>query len=149
MNGSDSYHVTFENSGTTEKEENNPGVDGDTASRMRGLSRWDPPPVDGNADQNGVKNRKSLADDEPKPAFQLPDSMKDFTGAKDIDPKIQAHNAMLMGIGRILQSGPHLDERPEGVRMSTPEAEANNKTGEVVDLVVSSVVHGIRRYDVN
>ncbi|CAI9274273.1 unnamed protein product [Lactuca saligna] len=105
---------------TTEKD--NSGVDEDTTSRRRRRSRWDPPPTDGDADQNGGKKRKSRwADDEPKPVFQLPDFMKDFTGGMDMDPEIQALNARLMEISRILQSGQQLDDRPEGARSPSPD----------------------------
>ncbi|CAH1420206.1 unnamed protein product [Lactuca virosa] len=105
---------------TTEKD--NSGVEEDTTSRRRRRSRWDPPPTDGDADQNGGKKRKSRwADDEPKPVFQLPDFMKDFTGGMDMDPEIQALNARLMEISRILQSGQQLDDRPEGARSPSPD----------------------------
>ncbi|KVH95527.1 splicing factor-like protein 1 [Cynara cardunculus var. scolymus] len=106
-------------SATTEK--NNPTVEEDTTSKRRRRSRWDPP-AEGDADQNGGKKRKSRwADDEPKPVFQLPDFMKDFTGGMDMDPEIQALNARLMEISRILQSGQQLDDRPEGARSPSPD----------------------------
>ncbi|KAL8266451.1 hypothetical protein R6Q59_003795 [Mikania micrantha] len=121
----DKTDLTSENGGTTEKD--NSGVDGDSTNRRRRRSRWDPPPADGDADQNGVKKRKSRwADDEPKPAFQLPDFMKDFTGGMDMDPEIQALNARLMEISRILQSGQQLDDRPEGARSPSPDPVYDN-----------------------
>ncbi|KAJ0433245.1 putative transcription factor interactor and regulator CCHC(Zn) family [Helianthus annuus] len=99
----------------------------DTTSRRRRRSRWDPPPADGDSDNNGVKKRKSRwADDEPKPVFQLPDFMKDFTGGMDMDPEIQALNARLMEISRILQSGQQLDDRPEGARSPSPDPVYDN-----------------------
>ncbi|KAL4570942.1 hypothetical protein LXL04_026607 [Taraxacum kok-saghyz] len=110
---------------TTEKD--NSGVEEDKSSRRRRRSRWEPPPADGDADQNGGKKRKSRwADDEPKPVFQLPDFMKDFTGGMDMDPEIQALNARLMEISRILQSGQQLDDRPEGGRSPSPDPVYDN-----------------------
>ncbi|XAR54931.1 hypothetical protein NMG60_11030269 [Bertholletia excelsa] len=95
------------------------------ANRRRRRSRWDPP-ADGEAENgeagSGAKKRKSRwADDEPKPVFQLPDFMKDFTGGMDIDPEVQALNARLLEISRMLQSGLPLDDRPEGARSPSPE----------------------------
>ncbi|KAI3501040.1 hypothetical protein L1887_28896 [Cichorium endivia] len=108
-------------------EKDNSGVEEDTTSRRRRRSRWDPPPADGDVDQNGGKKRKSRwADDEPKPVFQLPDFMKDFTGGMDMDPEIQALNARLMEISRILQSGQQLDDRPEGARSPSPDPVYDN-----------------------
>ncbi|XP_052211461.1 splicing factor-like protein 1 [Diospyros lotus] len=94
----------------------------DATSRRRRRSRWDPPSADGEAQNGESKRRKSRwADDEPKPAFQLPDFMKDFVGGMDIDPEIQALNARLLEISRMLQSGLPLDDRPEGARSPSPE----------------------------
>lgn len=58
--------------------------------------------------------------------FQLPDFMKDFTGGMDMDPEIQALNARLMEISRILQSGLQLDDRPEGARSPSPDPVYDN-----------------------
>ncbi|XP_059645492.1 splicing factor-like protein 1 [Cornus florida] len=98
----------------------------ETSSRRRRRSRWDPPTTDSegqNGDAGGgTKKRKSRwADDEPKPVFQLPDFMKDFTGGMDLDPEIQVLNARLLEISRMLQSGLQLDERPDGGRSPSPE----------------------------
>ncbi|CAK9176652.1 unnamed protein product [Ilex paraguariensis] len=67
-----------------------------------------------------VADGGGAADDEPQPAFQLPDFMKDFIGM-DIDPEIQALNARLLEISRMLQSNLPLDDRPEGARSPSPE----------------------------
>ncbi|XP_057511803.1 splicing factor-like protein 1 [Actinidia eriantha] len=98
------------------------GGEEETAGRRRRRSRWDPP-ADG-----GAKKRKSRwADDEPTlPVFQLPDFMKDFAGGMDLDPEIQALNARLLEISRILQSGCQLDDRPEGGRSPSPEPVYDN-----------------------
>ncbi|KAJ6712230.1 RNA-BINDING PROTEIN RELATED [Salix purpurea] len=106
------------------------GGEEETTSRRRRRSRWDPP-VDSGADGGGGNNndsgsgtrkRKSRwADDEPKPVIQLPDFMKDFTGGIEFDPEIQALNARLLEISRMLQSGLPLDDRPEGARSPSPE----------------------------
>ncbi|KAK9052334.1 hypothetical protein SSX86_028963 [Deinandra increscens subsp. villosa] len=108
-----------------EKDNNGADADGDAASRRRRRSRWDPPPADGDA---GVKKKRKSrwADDEPKPVFQLPDFMKDFTGGMDMDPEIQALNARLIEISRILQSGQQLDDRPEGARSPSPDPVYDN-----------------------
>jgi splicing factor 1 len=47
--------------------------------------------------------------------------MKDFTGGIEFDPEIQALNARLLEISRMLQSGLPLDDRPEGARSPSPE----------------------------
>jgi splicing factor 1 len=52
--------------------------------------------------------------------------MKDFTGGIDIDPEIQALNARLLEISRMLQSGMQLDDRPEGARSPSPEPVYDN-----------------------
>ncbi|KAF9685658.1 hypothetical protein SADUNF_Sadunf03G0077300 [Salix dunnii] len=100
----------------------------ETTSRRRRRSRWDPP-LDAGADGSnnddsgsGTRKRKSRwADDEPKPAIQLPDFMKDFTAGIEFDPEIQALNASLLEISRMLQSGLPLDDRQEGARSPSPE----------------------------
>jgi len=104
------------------------GGEEETTSRRRRRSRWDPP-ADAGADGSnnndsgsGTRKRKSRwADDEPKPVIQLPDFMKDFTGGIEFDPEIQALNARLLEISRMLQSGLPLDDRPEGARSPSPE----------------------------
>ncbi|CAK9185028.1 unnamed protein product [Ilex paraguariensis] len=110
--------------------DNSGGEEATTSSRRRRRSRWDPPPEseaeNGDTD-NGPKKRKSRwADDEPKPAFQLPDFMKDFIGGLDVDPEIQALNARLLEISRMLQSNLPLDDRPEGGRSPSPEPVYDN-----------------------
>ncbi|KAG6782616.1 hypothetical protein POTOM_012026 [Populus tomentosa] len=104
------------------------GGEEETTSRRRRRSRWDPPAdavADGsnnNDSGSGTRKRKSRwADDEPKPVIQLPDFMKDFTGGIEFDPEIQALNARLLEISRMLQSGLPLDDRPEGARSPSPE----------------------------
>ncbi|CAL1354757.1 unnamed protein product [Linum trigynum] len=122
------------------------GGEEETTSRRKRRSRWDPQPdgsggnqaADGGGSNNGSSNnnnetgsgarkRKSRwADDEPKPVIQLPDFMKDFTGGIEFDPEIQALNARLLEISRMLQSGTSqsglpLDDRPEGARSPSPE----------------------------
>ncbi|KAK3039509.1 hypothetical protein RJ639_028091 [Escallonia herrerae] len=103
-----------ENGGDNDKE--NSGGEEEQTGRRRRRSRWDPP-------ENGeTKKRKSRwADDDPRPVFQLPDFMKDFTGGMDMDPEIQALNARLQEISRILQANVQLDDRPEGARSPSPE----------------------------
>ncbi|XP_011027963.1 PREDICTED: branchpoint-bridging protein-like [Populus euphratica] len=104
------------------------GEEETTSRRRRRCSRWDPP-ADAGADGSnnndsgsGTRKRKSRwADDEPKPVIQLPDFMKDFTGGIEFDPEIQALNARLLEISRMLQSGLPLDDRPEGARSPSPE----------------------------
>ena len=112
------------------------GGEEETTSRRRRRSRWDPPADSGtdgggggsssntnnNDSGSGTRKRKSRwADDEPKPVIQLPDFMKDFTGGIEFDPEIQALNARLLEISRMLQSGLPLDDRPEGARSPSPE----------------------------
>ncbi|KAF8380529.1 hypothetical protein HHK36_028016 [Tetracentron sinense] len=101
------------------------GGEEETNSRRRRRSRWDPPADSENQNGDsgsGARKRKSRwADDEPKPLFQLPDFMKDFTGGIDIDPEIQSLNIRLLEISRMLQSGLPLDDRPEGARSPSPE----------------------------
>ncbi|KAA8521360.1 hypothetical protein F0562_012021 [Nyssa sinensis] len=96
--------VNITRSGT---DKDNSGGEEETTSRRRRRSRWDPPAdSDGqNGDAGGgIKKRKSRwADDEPKPVFQLPDFMKDFTGGMEIDPEIQALNARLLEISRLIE----------------------------------------------
>ncbi|KAF2310498.1 hypothetical protein GH714_013035 [Hevea brasiliensis] len=103
------------------------GGEEETTSRRRRRSRWDPPAdsttnnqsteTSNNDSAGGPRKRKSRwADDEPKPVIQLPDFMKDFTGGIEFDPEIQALNARLLEISRMLQSGLPLDDRPEGAR---------------------------------
>lgn len=100
-----------------------PNADENGGATRRRRSRWDPPEADGEP-----KKRKSRwAEEEPKPPFQLPDFMRDFTG--DSDPEIQALNARLLEISRILQaerSGIPLDDRPEGARSPSPEPVYDN-----------------------
>ncbi|XP_047316148.1 splicing factor-like protein 1 [Impatiens glandulifera] len=111
------------------------GTDDDNTSKPRKRrSRWDPPPSESNdgagsdgGSGTGVKKRKSRwSDDEPKPAIQLPDFMKDFTGGIEFDPEIQALNSRLLEISRKLQSGLPLDDRPEGARSPSPEPVYDN-----------------------
>ncbi|KDP22445.1 hypothetical protein JCGZ_26276 [Jatropha curcas] len=110
------------------------GGEEETSSRRRRRSRWDPPAdstannqssdTSNNDTGSGTRKRKSRwADDEPKPGpvIQLPDFMKDFTGGIEFDPEIQALNARLLEISRMLQSGLPLDDRPEGARSPSPE----------------------------
>ncbi|KAF2317086.1 hypothetical protein GH714_011671 [Hevea brasiliensis] len=108
------------------------GGEEETTSRRRRRSRWDPPAdsttnnqstdTNNNDSGSGTRKRKSRwADDEPKPVIQLPDFMKDFTGGIEFDPEIQALNARLLEISRMLQSGLPLDDRPEGARSPSPE----------------------------
>ncbi|KAJ8752927.1 hypothetical protein K2173_008662 [Erythroxylum novogranatense] len=106
------------------------GGEEETTSRRRRRSRWEQPADSGN-DQSadggnnesgsGTRKRKSRWADEPKPVIQLPDFMKDFTGGIEFDPEIQALNARLLEISRLLQSGMPLDDRPEGARSPSPE----------------------------
>ncbi|KAF7137410.1 hypothetical protein RHSIM_Rhsim07G0110700 [Rhododendron simsii] len=102
------------------------GEEETSSRRRRRRSRWE----DGGGEQNNEeqpKKRKSRwADDEPKPVFQLPDFMKDLAGGMDTDPEIQALNARLLEISRILQSGMQLDDRPEGARSPSPEPVYDN-----------------------
>ncbi|CAL5429641.1 unnamed protein product [Camellia sinensis] len=108
-----------ENGSSTDRDGS--GGEEETNRRRRRRSRWDPP-ADGEVQNGEAKKRKSRwADDEPKPVFQLPDFMKDFAGGMDIDPEIQALNARLLEISRMLQSGLPLDDRPEGARSPSPE----------------------------
>ncbi|KAJ8772338.1 hypothetical protein K2173_027515 [Erythroxylum novogranatense] len=108
------------------------GGEEETSSRRKRRSRWEQPAAsgnnqsadgDGNSDSGtGKRKRKSRwADEEPKPVIQLPDFMKDFTGGIEFDPEIQALNARLLEISRLLQSGMLLDDRPEGARSPSPE----------------------------
>ncbi|XP_047330008.1 splicing factor-like protein 1 [Impatiens glandulifera] len=89
-------------------------------SRRQRRSRWDPQP-DEEAGGATKKRRSRWSDDEPKPAYQLPDFMKDLVGGMDLDPEVQALNARLVEISRMLQSGLLLDDRPEGARSPSPE----------------------------
>ncbi|KAK4796492.1 hypothetical protein SAY86_028818 [Trapa natans] len=105
------------------------GGEEETTSRRRRRSRWDPPSDannqsggEGGESGSGTRKRKSRwADDEPKPVIQLPDFMKELTGGIEFDPEIQALNARLLEISRMLQSGLPLDDRPEGARSPSPE----------------------------
>ncbi|KAF9617517.1 hypothetical protein IFM89_036721 [Coptis chinensis] len=107
----------------TNPDNNNSGGEEETTSRRKRRSRWDPPNGDGSG--SGSRKRKSRwADDEPKPIIQLPDFMKEFTGA--LDPEVQALNARLLEISRLLASGFTLDERPEGARSPSPEPVYDN-----------------------
>uniref|UniRef100_A0A2P2J707 Branchpoint-bridging protein n=1 Tax=Rhizophora mucronata TaxID=61149 RepID=A0A2P2J707_RHIMU len=107
------------------------GGEEETTSRRRRRSRWEQPADSGN-NQSGEggnndtgsgprKRRSRWAEDEPKPVIQLPDFMKDFPGGIEFDPEVQALNARLLEISRILQSGLPLDDRPEGARSPSPE----------------------------
>lgn len=101
------------------------GEEETSSRRRRRRSRWE----DGGEAQNNEepKKRKSRwADDEPKPVFQLPDFMKDLAGGMETDPEIQALNARLLEISRMLQSGMQLDVRPEGERSPSPEPVYDN-----------------------
>ncbi|KAM7531081.1 hypothetical protein LguiB_034491 [Lonicera macranthoides] len=121
--------IQSQNGGTgTGTDKDNSGGEEETTSRRRRRSRWDPPAADSDGQNGeGTKKRKSRwADDEPKAVFQLPDFMKDFTGGMDIDPEIQALNARLLEISRMLQSGMQLDDRPEGARSPSPEPVYDN-----------------------
>lgn len=126
---SDGGAITNTHSGT---DKDASGGEEETTSRRRRRSRWDPPSESneqsggsgvGNDSGSGTRKRKSRwADDEPKlPTIQLPDFMKDFTGGIEFDPEIQALNARLLEISRMLQSGLPLDDRPEGARSPSPE----------------------------
>ncbi|KAI6672253.1 hypothetical protein NL676_000159 [Syzygium grande] len=130
---SDGGAMTNTHSGT---DKDASGGEEEATSRRRRRSRWDPPSDSneqsgggggssgvGNDSGSGTRKRKSRwADDEPKlPAIQLPDFMKDFTGGIEFDPEIQALNARLLEISRMLQSGLPLDDRPEGARSPSPE----------------------------
>lgn len=104
------------------------GGEEETTSRRRRKSRWDPPPseeggtVSDGSGTTGRRKRKSRwADDEPKPLIQLPDFMKDFAAGIELDPEIQSLNNRLFEISRKFQSGPPLDDRPEGARSPSPE----------------------------
>ncbi|KAK4740675.1 hypothetical protein SAY87_024263 [Trapa incisa] len=105
------------------------GGEEETNSRRRRRSRWDPPSdannqsgCDGTESGGGTRKRKSRwADDEPRPVIQLPDFMTELTGGIEFDPEIQALNARLLEISRMLQSGLPLDDRPEGARSPSPE----------------------------
>lgn len=70
-----------------------------------------------------VRKRKTRWADEPKPlmGIQLPGFVKELTGGMELDPEVQALNARLMDIHRLLQSGMPLDDRPEGARSPSPE----------------------------
>lgn len=93
------------------------GGEEETSSRRRRRSRWDPPTE---SDNPGGRKRKSRwAEEEAQPLIQLPDFMKDLNAL--IDPEIQALNARLLEISRLLQSGMMLDDRPEGMRSPSPE----------------------------
>ncbi|XP_073003043.1 splicing factor-like protein 1 [Typha latifolia] len=100
------------------------GEDDAGSGRRRRRSRWDPPAEsDGGSGADGStggrKRKSRWAEEEPKPALQLPDFMKDFTA--DLDPEVQVLNARLLEISRLLQSGMPLDDRPEGARSPSPE----------------------------
>ncbi|KAF8412964.1 hypothetical protein HHK36_000936 [Tetracentron sinense] len=110
-------------------DKDNSGGEEETSSRRRRRSRWDPPADSDiqNGDAGGTRKRKSRwADDEPKPLFQLPDFMKDFTGGIELDPEVQSLNIRLLEISRMLQSGLPLDDRPEGARSPSPEPVYDN-----------------------
>lgn len=108
-------------SGTTTTDRDQSGGEEETTSRRKRRSRWDPPPSSDDAaatgDGNGRKRKSRWADDEPKPAFQLPD----FMGGIEFDPEVQSLNSRLLEISRKLQSGLPLDDRPEGARSPSPE----------------------------
>ncbi|XP_051122894.1 splicing factor-like protein 1 [Andrographis paniculata] len=124
---------THSGGGGTEKDAS--GGEEETTSRRKRRSRWEPSPIestnesaaaaggasDGNSEAGGRKRKSRWADDEPKPAIQLPDFMKDFTGGIEFDPEVQALNSRLLEISRKLQSGMLLDDRPEGARSPSPE----------------------------
>nr|XP_043606055.1 splicing factor-like protein 1 [Erigeron canadensis]XP_043606056.1 splicing factor-like protein 1 [Erigeron canadensis] len=88
----------------------------DINGKRRRRSRWEPTAVDDNS--TGKKRKSRWADEEPA-GFQLPDFMKDFT--IDSDPEVQALNARLMEISRILQSGQQLDDRVVENRSPSPD----------------------------
>ncbi|CAN1180463.1 Splicing factor-like protein 1, partial [Linum perenne] len=119
--------LTNTNTNTNSGERDFSGGEEETSSRRKRRSRWDPQPDGGNNNNNesgtgGARKRKSRwANDEPKPVIQLPDFMKDFTGGIEFDPEVQALNARLLEISRMLQSGMPLDDRPEGARSPSPE----------------------------
>eukprot|EP00252_Welwitschia_mirabilis_P022410 TRINITY_DN6058_c0_g2_i1.p1 TRINITY_DN6058_c0_g2~~TRINITY_DN6058_c0_g2_i1.p1 ORF type:complete len:1098 (+),score=259.15 TRINITY_DN6058_c0_g2_i1:222-3296(+) len=94
-------------------------------SRKR-KSRWGPQSdAEGESQDNAGsgRKRKSRWADEPKPllGIQLPGFIKELTGGMELDPEVQALNARLMEINRLLQSGMPLDDRPEGARSPSPE----------------------------
>ncbi|XP_021736978.1 branchpoint-bridging protein-like [Chenopodium quinoa] len=116
-------------SGTTTADRDQSGGEEETTSRRKRRSRWDPPPSsdDGAAaaaagDGAGRKRKSRWADDEPKPAYQLPD----FMGGIEFDPEVQSLNSRLLEISRKLQSGLPLDDRPEGARSPSPEPVYDN-----------------------
>ncbi|KAL2905957.1 Splicing factor-like protein 1 [Bienertia sinuspersici] len=110
-------------SGTTTTDKDQSGGEEETTSRRKRRSRWDPPPSeDGSTEGSGRKRKSRWADDEPKPAFQLPD----FMGGIEFDPEVQALNSRLLEISRKLQSGLPLDDRNEGARSPSPEPVYDN-----------------------
>ncbi|KNA23548.1 hypothetical protein SOVF_023870 [Spinacia oleracea] len=112
-------------SGTTTADRDQSGGEEETTSRKKRRSRWDPPPSSEDAstgDGTGRKRKSRWADDEPKPAFQLPD----FMGGIEFDPEVQSLNSRLLEISRKLQSGLPLDDRPEGARSPSPEPVYDN-----------------------
>ncbi|KAE9459395.1 hypothetical protein C3L33_08702, partial [Rhododendron williamsianum] len=102
------------------------GEEETSSRRRRRRSRWEDGGVEQNNEEQPKKRKSRWADDEPKPVFQLPDFMKDLAGGMDTDPEIQALNARLLEISRILQSGMQLDDRPEGARSPSPEPVYDN-----------------------
>ncbi|KAI4383054.1 hypothetical protein MLD38_008935 [Melastoma candidum] len=112
------------------------GGEEEYAGRRRRRSRWDSDPspnpssASGGTDNDGgnangdappSKRKSRWSDDDPKPPIQLPHFMKELTGGIEFDPEIQALNARLLEISRMLQSGLPLDDRPEGARSPSPE----------------------------
>lgn len=98
----------------------------EVSSGRKRRSRWGPQ-TEGEGEMQdsagSVRKRKTRWADEPKPlmAIQLPGFVKELTGGMELDPEVQALNARLMDIHRLLQAGMPLDDRPEGARSPSPE----------------------------
>ncbi|CAD6261157.1 unnamed protein product [Miscanthus lutarioriparius] len=87
------------------------GAGAGDSSRRRRRSRWEQSNDDsaannygGEGGTGGRKRKTRWAEEEPRPAFALPDFMKDFAAEMDPEP-----------------GGLPLDDRPEGARSPSPE----------------------------
>uniref|UniRef100_A0A0C9S417 TSA: Wollemia nobilis Ref_Wollemi_Transcript_14380_4332 transcribed RNA sequence n=1 Tax=Wollemia nobilis TaxID=56998 RepID=A0A0C9S417_9CONI len=115
-----------EGSGQAETQGGGGAQSAEVSSGRKRRSRW--APQEGEVDiqdsaGSGARKRKTRWADEPKPllGIQLPGFVKELTGGMELDPEVQALNARLMDISRLMQSGLPLDDRPEGARSPSPE----------------------------
>ncbi|KAL5718211.1 Splicing factor 1 [Ranunculus cassubicifolius] len=118
-------NLKSENGVKNSNEKDYSGGEEETSSRRRRRSRWDPPTgsetTNGDSGSGTRKRKSRWADDDSKPAVQLPDFMREFTGSMDLDPEVQALNIRLLEISRLMSSGLPLDNLPEGARSPSPE----------------------------